>query len=176
MVRVWDLRVRVGHWLLVTCIVVAWFTRHGGGRVHEWAGYGALIVIGLRLLWGVTGPRYARFVQFVRGPAATLRYGMQVARGHAPRHIGHNPLGGWMIAALLATGLLTAASGWLYATDRFWGVAWVEGTHAALTYLLLALAAIHVTGVIVESLRHRENLVAAMVHGNKRDAGPDDVA
>ena len=176
MVRVWDLWVRVGHWTLVTCIVVAWFTRHGGGRVHEWAGYVALIVTGLRLLWGVTGPRYARFVQFVRGPAATLRYGMQVATGHAPRHIGHNPLGGWMIAALLATGLLTAGSGWLYTTDRFWGVAWVEESHAALTYLLLALAAIHVTGVIVESLRHRENLVAAMVHGNKRDAGPEDVA
>lgn len=52
---------------------------------------------------------------------------------------------------------------------------WVEETHAALTYLLLALAAVHVTGVIVESLRHRENLVAVMVHGNKRCAGPDDV-
>ena len=175
LMRVWDPLVRIAHWTLVAAIVTAWFTRHGGGRVHEWAGYAVLVIVAVRIAWGFSGPRYARFAQFVRAPAATLRYGTQVLTGQEPRHIGHNPLGGWMIVFLLVTALLTAGSGWLYTTDRFWGIEWVERTHLWLTYLLLALAALHITGAIVESVRHRENLIAAMFHGNKREAGPGDV-
>lgn len=81
-----------------------------------------------------------------------------------------------IIVALLVTALLTAGSGWLYTTDRFWGIKWVAQSHQWLTYLLLVLTALHVTGSIVESLRQRENLIAAMIHGNKRAAGPDDMA
>ena len=174
--RVWDPLVRIAHWTLVGSIIVAWFTRHGGGKWHEWAGYVVLAVVTLRIVWGFAGPAYARFTQFVYSPSATLRYSKLVAAGQEPRYIGHNPLGGWMIVALLTTALLTAASGWLYTTDRFWGLEWVEQTHLWLTYLLLALAALHVTGAIVESVRHRENLIASMIHGNKREAGPGEVS
>ncbi|MBL8381571.1 MAG: cytochrome b/b6 domain-containing protein [Burkholderiales bacterium] len=172
-VRVWDPLVRIGHWVLVGSVIVAWFTRHGGA-VHEWAGYVVLAVVGVRTLWGAVGPRHARFTQFVRPPAATLRYAALVARGREPRHLGHNPLGGWMIVALLAAAALAAASGWLYTTDRFWGVEWVEELHEGLANLLFVLAGVHVAGVVVESLRHRENLVAAMVHGRKRAPAPGD--
>lgn len=61
-------------------------------------------------------------------------------------------------------------SGWLYTTDRFWGVEWVETLHSILANLLLILAAVHVLGALYASFRHRENLVAAMVHGRKRQA------
>ena len=174
--RVWDPLVRIAHWTLVGSIITAWFTRHGGGWVHEWAGYTVLAVVALRIVWGVAGPLYARFAQFVYSPSATLRYSKLAAAAQEPRYIGHNPLGGWMIVALLVTALLTAASGWLYTTDRFWGLEWVENLHTWLTYWLLSLAGLHVTGAIVESVRHRENLIASMIHGNKRAAGPDDVA
>ncbi len=173
--RVWDRLVRIGHWTLVGAIVVAWFTRHGGGRAHEWAGYAVMAVVAARVVWGLVGTRHARFRQFLQPPAATLRYARLVAGGREPRYIGHNPLGGWMIMALLAAALAAAASGWLYTTDRFWGVAWVEELHEGLSNLLFVLAGLHLAGVVVESLRHRENLVAAMVHGNKREPGPGDV-
>ena len=176
MVRIWDPLVRIGHWTLVASIVVAWFTRHGGGWVHEWAGYAVIAVVLVRLVWGFIGSRYAGFAGFVRAPAFTLRYSQLVVAGREPRYLGHNPLGGWMIVALLACALLAAASGWLYTTDRFWGVEWVEDLHAGLSDLLFALAGLHLAGVVVESWRHRENLVAAMVHGKKRAAAPDDVA
>ncbi len=176
MVRIWDRLVRIGHWTLVASIVVAWFTRHGGGRVHEWAGYAVIAVVLVRLVWGFIGSRHARFAGFVRAPAFTLRYSQLVVAGREPRYLGHNPLGGWMIVALLACALLAAASGWLYTTDRFWGVEWVEELHEGLSNLLFALAGLHLAGVVVESWRHRENLVAAMVHGKKRAAAPDDVA
>lgn len=174
--RIWDPLVRIGHWTLVGSIVVAWFTRHGGGWVHEWAGYAVIAVLVIRLVWGLTGPRYARFASFVRAPAFTLRYARLVIDGREPRYLGHNPLGGWMIVALLGIAFLAAASGWLYTTDRFWGMEWVEQLHVGLSNLLFALAGLHIIGVVVASWRHRENLVGAMLHGRKRAAAPDDVA
>ena len=90
--------------------------------------------------------------------------------------MGHNPLGGWMIVALLATALAAAISGWVYTTDAFWGVAWVERVHVFFAELLLLLAALHVAGVAFTSIRHRENLVAAMLHGKKRATDAGDAA
>jgi cytochrome b len=80
-----------------------------------------------------------------------------------------------MIVALLATIAAVCLSGWLYTTDRFWGEAWVENVHEGLTWFLLGLVALHIGGVIFSSLRHGENLVAAMFHGRKRSPGPGDV-
>jgi cytochrome b len=174
-IKVWDPLVRIGHWTLVASIAAAWFTREGNHELHEAIGYVALAVIAVRLVWGFIGPRYARFSQFVRGPAATLRYAGLTLRGREPRHVGHNPLGGWMIVALLLMVALTALSGVLYTTDRFWGVEWVEDVHEGLANTLLVLVAFHVAGVIVESLRQREDLVGAMFHGRKRGPRRDDV-
>lgn len=178
MIKVWDPLVRIAHWTLVIGIALAWIT-HEAGRVHEWLGYFVLAVVSLRVLWGVIargGSRYARFAQFVRSPADTLDYGKQLLTHREPRHIGHNPLGGWMIVALLVTVTLVGVSGWLYTTDRFWGVEWVEEVHEALANMMLALVALHISGVIFSSLRHGENLVKAMFSGEKRGPEPGDIA
>lgn len=167
-IKVWDPLVRIGHWLLVLSIALAWLTRAGGGAWHERIGYVSLAVIAVRVAWGWLGSSHARFAQFVRSPTTTLRYGRQLLAGHEPRYIGHNPLGGWMIVALLLNAALAGLSGWLYTTDRFWGVEWVETLHSTLADALLVLATVHVAGVIFSSWRHRENLFAAMLHGHKR--------
>lgn len=171
-VKVWDPLVRVAHWSLVTGIVATWLTH---GKWHEWLGYAVLGVVTLRIVWGLIGPRYARFAQFVHPPSAALIYGRQILHHKEPRHIGHNPLGGWMIVALIITITGICASGWLYTTDTFWGVGWVEALHEGLTNCLMVLVALHVSGVIFSSLRHRENLVAAMLHGRKRAPHNGDV-
>jgi cytochrome b len=171
-VRVWDLLVRAGHWTLVGGIVGAWFVH---GKWHEWLGYIVLSVVMLRILWGFIGSRYARFAQFVRSPAHTTTYAQQILNHREPRHLGHNPLGGWMIVTLLFTISGICITGWLYTTEKFWGVGWVENLHQGLTYFLMALVVMHVSGVVFSSLRHGENLVAAMVHGRKRAPGDNDV-
>ncbi len=134
----------------------------------------ALVVVCVAGGW--TGPGYVRFAQFIRSPSETFSYALRVLRHSEVRYLGHNPLGGWMVLALLLTVALTGLSGWLYITDAYWGVEWVGNLHEALAILVLVLAALHVAGVVFTSFRHRENLVAAMFHGRKRGARDDDVA
>ena len=178
--KVWDPFVRITHWTLALCVLTAWITGewkfNSAEPIHEWGGYGVLAVIALRVVWGFVGSRYARFAQFTAGPSRTLGYAKAVVRGAEARYLGHNPLGAWMIFALLATATLASLSGWLSITDRFWGVAWVQDTHHVLGDALIVLVTLHVAGVVYTSLRQRENLVAAMLTGMKRPAEPGDVA
>ena len=173
-VPVWDLPVRLLHWSLVASIATAWLTEHGPSWLHDGAGYVALLVVAVRVVWGIKGPVRARFRSFIAPPLTTLAYARAVLHATERRHLGHNPLGGWMIAALLLTVAGTGLSGWLYTTDAFWGVAWVETVHEVLANSLLGLIALHLAGVVFTSCRQRENLAAAMIHGNK-ELRPGDV-
>lgn len=176
-VHVWDAGVRGLHWLLVATVAAAWLTTLGLLRWHEPAGYAAAAIVAARVGWGFVARGHARFASFVRGPRATLAYAARVLGHREPRYLGHNPLGGWMVLALLACAAALGLTGWLYtATDRFWGEAWLERLHAVLAWLLLALIGLHVLGVLFASVRHRENLVRAMVDGAKAAPGPGDVA
>ena len=167
-VRVWDRVVRVLHWALVAAVVLSAITAFAPIDAHQPAGYAALAIVLLRVLWGGMGSRHARFTAFVRGPGATWRYVRALLCRHAPRHLGHNPLGAWMVVALIACVSALALTGWLYTTDAFWGSEVVEDLHRACAWLLLGLVVAHVAGVIFTSLRQRENLVAAMWSGRKR--------
>lgn len=172
---VWDPLTRFGHWVLVATVAGAWLTHDGGGALHEWLGYASLAIAVLRILWGLVGSRRARFASFVLRPAATLAYARAALERREPRYIGHNPLGGWMIVALIAAVAAADLTGWLFTTDTFWGVGWVEELHEAVSNLLLGLIALHVAGVATASWRHRENLVAAMIDGRKRPPAAGDV-
>lgn len=174
-IGVWDPFVRIAHWSLVATVLAAWLTRDGGGRWHEWLGWTTLAIVLARITWGWIGPRHARFIHFVRSPALTLDYLRRVLARAEPRYIGHNPLGACMVLALVLGVMLVALSGWLMTTETYWGVQWVEELHDGLTDLLLVLVGLHVAGVAFSSIRHRENLVAAMLHGRKRAPARDDV-
>src|SRR5262245_27781002 len=101
-VPVWDPLLRVLHWSLVAAVALAWLTTWRYTGWHEVIGYAGLAVVALRVLWGLAGPKRARFAAFVRGPGATSRYAVRLVHGDAPRHLGHNPLGAWMAIVLLA--------------------------------------------------------------------------
>ena len=181
-IKVWDLGVRLFHWLLVTGFFFAYFAEGGWLIYHIWVGYGVLSLLCFRLVWGFVGPRYARFSDFVRGPVEVLRYLAAVLRLRAERHLGHNPAGGAMIVALIACVMLTTWSGiLLYGADAWlgpmaWlmqnanedGIAALETVHAFLAHLTVLLVAVHVGGVIWESVLHGENLVKTMINGRKQ--------
>src|SRR5579863_5772470 len=175
-VRVWDPLVRLFHWSLALSFAVAWFSAKTWSDLHVWAGYAAGSLIGVRLLWGVVGTRYARFSQFVRSPLSVLAYLKAIAQGGEARHIGHNPAGGAMVVALLVAIGATAVSGWALTTDAFWGDLAMQRLHDGIAHLLLLMVCAHLAGVALASFRHGENLVGAMLSGDKRAPSADDVA
>lgn len=165
-VRVWDPLVRVFHWSLVAGMAYE-FIFEPGTIIHNTLGQVLLLLVALRVIWGFVGSRHARFGDFVRSPFTVLGYCKDIVTGHPKRYLGHNPAGGIMVLALLASVAMTAGSGWLMITDALWGEEWIEELHETVAWLTLALIIAHVAGVVLASLQHRENLVRAMVTGRK---------
>jgi cytochrome b len=174
-VKVWALSVRLAHWTLAVSVVSCLWL-HEGGPWHERLGYLALAVLLWRMALGVlTRAPLLRWSGFVRGPRATWAYGRAWARGREVRHLGHNPLGAWMIVALVTCGLVAAGSGALYATNGFWGDETVYAVHRISAWAFAVLVPLHVGGVVLASWRHRENLLLAMLDGKKRAPAPGDL-
>lgn len=176
MVRVWDIGVRFFHWSLVACFTAAWLTSEARDDTHQWVGLAAAGLIAFRLLWGLIGPRHARFTQFVRSPLATIKYGLDILRGAEARYIGHNPAGGAMVLALLVSIATTTYTGWLMTTDQYFGDDWMQELHSTAASFTVLLIVLHLIGVALASFRHRENLVRAMVTGSKRQPESGDVS
>lgn len=188
-VRVWDLFVRMGHWVLVAAFAVAYVSEGEPRAVHTVAGYVVAIYVVARVVWGFVGTAPARFATFVVSPFAGLRYLGELLTGRASRHLGHSPAGAWMILLLLASLAATTVAGLaLYAVhdgagplagfvapaahgpglpedprEEFW-----EETHELLANVTLLLVLLHVAGVVVASRAHKENLARAMITGDKR--------
>lgn len=180
-VAVWDLPVRLFHWSLVVLLVVAWSTAQAGlswMTYHLWAGYAILTLILFRLLWGVFGSRHARFSDFIATPGAAWRYARQLRLGRHPFYLGHNPLGGYMVALLLTLVLIQVSTG-LFATDdilvsgpmaarvsgRFSRL--LTGVHKLNVNILIGAVVVHVVAIVYYRWRFGEDLVRAMVTGKK---------
>jgi cytochrome b len=170
-VPVWDILLRAFHWSFAAAFVGAWLTAESERfrNVHVFLGYAMLGLIALRVLWGFVGPRHARFSSFVRGPAAIVKYLRSLLGPRPEHHLGHNPAGAVAIVALLAFGLAAIASGWAVYNDL--GGEWLEEAHEFLAGAMLAVVGVHLAGVAVASLLHRENLVRAMLTGRKNAPG-----
>ena len=166
-ILVWDLPVRLGHWLMVGGFALAWATGDSEKwrLVHVFAGSTVMAVAAYRLLWGVVGSRTARFAEFVRGPGQAVAYLKSLLQARPPHYAGHNPAAGLAIVVLLGLGLASGASGWL--TYQEIGGEWLEEFHEFLTGTMLGVVGVHLLGVLVGSLAHRENLVLAMITGRK---------
>jgi cytochrome b len=200
-VKVWDPLVRIFHWSLVTAFAIAYLSGDEESRLHELAGYAVLGLVTIRIVWGFVGTRHARFRDFVYRPSAVAAYARDMSAGKAKRYLGHNPLGGAMIVALLIALLATGATGYAAqqaeaGSPRLAAVtaqvaAWTpdvvrqaladddEGGHGGkqegawgevhefFANLTLLLVGLHIAGVILGSVLHRENLVRAMFTGRK---------
>ena len=179
-ILIWDIPTRLFHWTLALSFAVAWLTSESDEwlGVHVFFGYLMLGMVAFRVLWGLVGTHYARFSSFWFGPNDALTYLRQVMKGHAARHIGHNPTGSAAIYLLLLltvavglTGFFTlgteeqqgAAAGWLsIAQGRTF-----KKLHEAFAIGMLLLVIGHIAGVVIESVLHKENLARSMVTGTK---------
>lgn len=166
-ILVWDLPVRVFHWLMVLSFTGAYVTAESESwrLVHVTLGYTMAGLVVFRILWGLIGTRYARFATFVRGPKAIARYVSTLLRGKPEHYTGHNPAGALAIVALLLLSLVVGASGWAVYNDV--AGEWLGELHEASANIMLTIVIVHIGGVLVASWLHRENLVRAMVTGRK---------
>jgi cytochrome b len=163
--KVWDVPLRLFHWLLVAAITVAFLSSEGDSPIAAWhiaAGWAAAVLIVFRLVWGFIGGEHARFVNFVRPSRIAGHIRSLLSRD--PEHsVGHNPLGALAVLALLAGVAAVLWTGIQLDAGRG-----SEDLHEALAYGLLVLIGIHVAAVIAMSILARENLVQAMITGRKR--------
>ena len=166
-IKVWDLPTRLFHWLLVASFIGAYLTSESErlADIHVILGYAVLGLIGFRLVWGMVGTRYSRFSSFAFRPFRVVQYLKSLLARKPEHYVGHNPAGSWVIYALLLLGLVTGASG--YATYNEIGGEWLEELHEGAAGTMLTLVVVHVLGVVVSSLLHRENLVRSMITGYK---------
>ncbi|MDX2503669.1 MAG: cytochrome b/b6 domain-containing protein, partial [Gammaproteobacteria bacterium] len=118
-ISVWDIGVRLFHWLLVASFIIAYASAEEESLVHIYSGYMVLGLITFRLLWGFIGSKHARFSDFVYSPAKIVSY-LKSLIYKAPEHYtGHNPAGGLMVVALLISLFVVTVSGLkLYAVEE----------------------------------------------------------
>ncbi|WP_135503314.1 cytochrome b/b6 domain-containing protein [Roseovarius aestuariivivens] len=171
--KVWDPFLRVFHWTLASSFVANAFFIDEDVPAHEWLGYALVVLVGLRLIWGLIGPHHARFSSFAPSQTELTGQVADIALRRRRTHLGHSPLGALMIANLLLTVLAIGATGYLMTTNVFWGVEWVEEAHEALVLWAEFSVLAHIAAVLLESLRTGVNLPRSMITGCKTI--PDDV-
>ncbi|MEQ1638600.1 MAG: cytochrome b/b6 domain-containing protein [Methylococcales bacterium] len=184
LIKVWDLPLRLFHWLLVAGFFTAYFTEDELLDLHVLAGYLVFGLLLFRIIWGFMGNEYARFSNFLCTPAKSIAYIKDLIKHSARRYIGHNPAGAAMIVLLLLSLLFTSLTGFaVYGADQaagplatignaheeFW-----EEIHEFFANFTLLLVVVHIIGVAIESWIHRENLARAMVHGFKKTPTQSD--
>lgn len=166
-ILVWDFPTRTFHWLLALSFTGAFVTGDSERYrdIHLLLGYILLGLIGFRLIWGIVGTRYARFISFLFAPRAIAGYVRSMFQGKPQHYAGHNPAGSVAIFLLLGLGLLSSLSG--LASYNEIGGEWLEELHELSANTMLAVVIVHIAGVFVSSFLHRENLARAMITGAK---------
>ncbi|MEZ5824124.1 MAG: cytochrome b/b6 domain-containing protein [Geminicoccaceae bacterium] len=166
-IRVWDPAVRIFHWTLVLAFAANALVVDDDSDLHQWIGWVVVALVIFRLVWGLIGGRHARFADFPPSIAGAFGQLGEIMRGEKHIHVGHTPLGAWMIYNLLVTMLVIGVSGYLMTTDMFWGVEWPEELHEVAVAWAEISVVLHILAVLFEGWRTGVNLPRAMVTGYK---------
>jgi cytochrome b len=186
-IRVWDLPVRLFHWLLVLSIIGLFVTQELGGNWMEWHKRLGFFVLGLvlfRLMWGVVGNQHARFLSFVRGPSAVLAYMRNIKNPSAKRYLGHNPMGALSVIAFLVVITFQAATGLFADDDIMMSGPYANAVSKEISDLLtkihklnsnviIGLVVLHLAAIGFYFFIKRDNLVKPMITGEKSGADGD---
>ena len=178
-VLVWDIFIRIFHWLIVALVAAAYGTWRLNWMVwHGWIGDAVLTLVLFRLLWGFFGGETARFSGFLTTPARVFQHLKSSLQREPDQQVGHNPAGGWMVVLLLALMLIETLSGLYVANDiadegplteivPAWAANAIASSHAIVWDALLAAIVLHVLAVAGYAAVKGQNLLRPMVTGMK---------
>ncbi|ALG67072.1 cytochrome b/b6 domain-containing protein [Beggiatoa leptomitoformis] len=181
-IPVWDLPVRLFHWILVLLIVGLWATTeedvYYDMTLHTYLGYSVLALVLFRILWGFVGSKHARFSDFIYGIPATLAYLKHLPSRQPSAYIGHNPVGGWSVIFLLLALLVQTGTG-LFADDDIFTTGafakfvssdtshFLTEVHEINFNILMLLVGLHIAAILFYRFYKRVNLVKPMIVGTK---------
>jgi cytochrome b len=177
---VWDLPLRLFHWLLVTSMIASYVTAKLGFDWMQWhfyLGYGTIGLLVFRILWGFFGPKHARFGSFIRNPAAIWLYMKSLLHRDSVRTIGHNPVGGLMVILMLVLVAVQATTGLFTTDDVVWAgpynpsvssstASTLSSIHSINFNIILGVVCLHIAAIVFYGLYKRQNLVVPMLHGH----------
>jgi cytochrome b len=187
---VWDIPVRLFHWLLVFCLFGQWLTVEvldDAMHIHFYIGYFTLGLIIFRLIWGFVGTKYAKFNSFIAGPKAILNYLQSLAAKQKSCTTGHNPLGGLLLPAVLLLVGLQAISGLFTSDDIVSSGPYYDSVnneiqkrmqwlHHNIFDVLIGLAIIHLFAIAWYRWALKQNLITPMLTGKKVVEASDAIA
>jgi len=168
MIKVWDPVVRLFHWTVVVACTLNLFVLEEGKYWHRVTGYVVATAILVRIIWGFIGTKHSLFVDFLPTPSKVMGQILDILDRNEKRYVGHNPLASVMMLCLMALLAATTLTGWMTTLDAFWGEKWLEELHGAIANSIMVLAFVHAGAAVIESWRHKENLVWSMVTGRKK--------
>lgn len=168
-VAVWDLPVRIFHWVIAILVPLNYWWLEGGELLHQCVGYVIAVLLVARIVWGFVGSHNARFANFLPTPARLRRHYQQLRTSRFNACDGHNPLGALMILLLLSLLAFIVASGWMQGLDRFWGEDWVQQLHKYAADALMVAVAVHIVAVIGMSRFTQLHLIRTMITGKRFD-------
>ena len=186
---VWDLPVRLFHWLLVISLFSAWYTSDGERGLIEYhlqIGYFILGLITFRIVWGVFGTKYARFSQFIPNKQDLIYYLQNFKQEKNYSAVGHNPLGGLMVVLMMALILSQAVSGLFMNDDVFTTGPYYESVsksiqnymsfiHRRFFDLIIVVSTLHISAIVYYLIAKKINLIVPMITGYKSSANNKDI-
>lgn len=176
-VLVYDSPTRLFHWLFagffITAFAIANLVDDESARfsLHMLAGMGMVLVVGLRLVWSLVGTPHARLTDLALNPAHLVAYFTGMFSGGSRRWIGHNPASSWAAVALIGLALGLGTTGYLMATGGENDA--IKEVHELMANTFLVVVLLHIAGVAVHVLRHRDHLESSMVTGKKQALSDD---
>lgn len=182
---IWDIPIRLFHWLLVATIAYSWYAMEilEDLNQHFIAGYCALTLVLFRIVWGFVGTYHARFTNFIYPLSEVLSYFRNSSGKAKKQYLGHNPVGGLSVIAMLIFISIQVSTGLFSTDDYYFGPLYGlvnDATASTITEIhhlnfdiITGLIALHVVAIAFYRIVKKERLIGAMFTGGKLAKGED---
>ena len=179
-VKVWDLPIRVFHWLLAVLVAVMFVSAElENFDVHIFTGKTIAILLIIRLVWGFVGSSNARLSALLFRPREYIDYIATLPERKPGYGVKHSPVGALAVIVILLILVVQVSTG-LVASDidglvegpfayyvSYDSSRWATDIHLTNKSLLLAMIGLHLAANAFYYFYKKDNLVHPMITGSR---------